>query len=72
MQAYALQCGWGRSLVLAAGVPRASVGALAVDGSHHDSTDHKPIFKIGFGPAEAQILKPRMISAKDSQKEGQP
>jgi len=31
----------------------------------------KPVCKMGFGPAEEQILKLQMISAKDSQKEGQ-
>lgn len=59
-------------MVLAVGVPSTSMGMLAIDGSHHSSADYKPVCKMGFSPAEAQILKLRMISAKDSQKEGQP
>ena len=59
-------------MFLAVGVPSTSVGALAVDGSHHGSTDYKPVCKMGFSPAEVQILKLWMISAKDPQKEGQP
>lgn len=59
-------------MVLSVGVPSTSVGMHAIDGSHHSSADYKPICKMGFSPAEAQILKLWMISAKDSQKEGQP
>lgn len=50
----------------------AHLWVFATDGTYHSSADYKPICKIGFSPAEAQILKLRMISAKDSQKEGQP
>lgn len=61
-----------KSQVSGCGVPCTSIGALAVDGNHHSSTHYKPVCKMGFLPAEAQIQKLWMISAKDSQKEGQP
>lgn len=58
-------------MFLAVGVPITPAGTFAIDGSCHGSADYKPVCKMGFDPAEAQILKQQMISAKDSQKEGQ-
>ncbi|KAJ7399448.1 hypothetical protein BTVI_114631 [Pitangus sulphuratus] len=66
----ALQSGWGRNKFFVFVGPQHI--CRQPSWSHHCGTEHETVCKMGFSPAEAQKLKLQMISAEDSQKEGQP